>query len=182
MIKVINYLSHWFPRALCFSFIEANGFPRLQFDSFLGLGSTLVSHSFELKGDDLRRFEWWIALLSLSALGENLSVKCDFLYGLWLLEMPWNKGFGGFAGLKWKFIFNHWKNFIGNLITPCECLLVASKQGNTPTMKKTNYYIKRASRLALLPRSKNVLRLMTANHIAMGNARQREIASRNAQH
>lgn len=42
-------------------------------------------------------------------------------------------------------------------------------------MKNTNYYARRAIRLAKLPRSKNVMRLMTANHIAMGEARRAEI-------
>jgi hypothetical protein len=46
----------------------------------------------------------------------------------------------------------------------------------TAQMKTTQYYTKKALRLALLPRSKNVQRLMTANHIALGNARQYELA------
>ena len=45
-------------------------------------------------------------------------------------------------------------------------------------MKNTEYYLSRALRLARLPRSKNVMRKMTANHRAMGDARQLEIASR----
>jgi hypothetical protein len=44
------------------------------------------------------------------------------------------------------------------------------------SMKTTEYYLARALRLARLPRSKNVMRKMTANHIAMGNARQRELS------
>lgn len=43
-------------------------------------------------------------------------------------------------------------------------------------MKKVSYYLDRASRLARLPQSKNVRRKMTANHRAMGNARQRYLA------
>jgi len=43
-------------------------------------------------------------------------------------------------------------------------------------MKSSDYYITRAMRLARLPRSKNILRKMTANHRAMGCARRVEIA------
>lgn len=45
------------------------------------------------------------------------------------------------------------------------------------SMKTTQYYLARALRLARLPRSKNVMRKMTANHIAMGNARRNELSN-----
>jgi len=44
-------------------------------------------------------------------------------------------------------------------------------------MKTVSYYLDRASRLARLPQSKNVRRKMTANHRAMGDARQRYLAA-----
>ena len=43
-------------------------------------------------------------------------------------------------------------------------------------MKSSDYYITRALRLARLPQSKNVARLRTANHRAMGDARRNELA------
>jgi hypothetical protein len=43
-------------------------------------------------------------------------------------------------------------------------------------MKSSDYYVTRALRLARLPQSKNVARLRTANHRAMGDARRNELA------
>jgi hypothetical protein len=43
-------------------------------------------------------------------------------------------------------------------------------------MKNTQYYLARALRLAMLPQSKNVMRLRVANHRAMGDARRFELA------
>jgi hypothetical protein len=45
------------------------------------------------------------------------------------------------------------------------------------SMKTVTYYLDKASRLARLPQSKNVRRKMTANHRAMGDARQRYLAA-----
>jgi len=52
----------------------------------------------------------------------------------------------------------------------------ANKQTKPNEMKSSDYYITRALRLARLPQSKNVARLRTANHRAMGDARRNELA------
>jgi len=51
-----------------------------------------------------------------------------------------------------------------------------AEHSGTHSMKTVSYYLDKASRLARLPRSKNVRRKMTANHRAMGDARQRYLA------
>ena len=84
------------------------GFPGFPLILFLCLASLVSRFSFilALQGNGLRLVAW-LALLSLSACGGNLSVKCDFLCGLRLREMPCFKGFASVSTIKEEKSFSY---------------------------------------------------------------------------
>ena len=76
-MRVMGFLCEGGMDSLTIRFIPWPLIPLLVFASL-----PLVSRSFDPRGGDLIRSECWLALLSFSALGGNLSVDRDFLCGL----------------------------------------------------------------------------------------------------
>ena len=101
-----------------------------------------------------------------------------FIHGLELREMPCFKGFDGLSILFDKKVLSYCRILLAMLspIARLLSLLVAAPNQTKQKMKTVEYHLARAMRLARLPQSKNVARLRTANHRAMGEARRNELA------